>query len=270
MIRACSRSRLRNPAIGSGSVFNPLSLFTAGEQGIWFDPGDLTTLFQDDAGTVPVTTDGQAVALMRDKSGNAHHAAQTVAGSRPIFRTSAGLSWLEFDGVDDFLLTNTVNLTATDEIGVFVGALKLSDATTSLIVESGPLADSNPSFSLFGPSSAGANKFDFRIRGTTTVIASTTNTAFNAPITAVVTGQGDLSTPPTTLRVNGVQAASTVAAPGGGTFGNQPIYIGRRAGISFPFTGNIYSVIIRGAASDALTVARTEGYTAAKSGVTLP
>lgn len=52
----------------SGSRFNPISLFSAGEQGIWLDPSDLTTMFQDRAGTTPVTTPGQTVGLRLDKS----------------------------------------------------------------------------------------------------------------------------------------------------------------------------------------------------------
>jgi hypothetical protein len=52
----------------SGSRFNPISLFSAGEQGFWLEPSDLTTMFQDRAGTTPVTTPGQTVGLRLDKS----------------------------------------------------------------------------------------------------------------------------------------------------------------------------------------------------------
>lgn len=50
--------------------FNPLSWFAAGEQGAWYDPSDLTTLFQDAAGTTPVTLSPmeQPVGFMLDKS----------------------------------------------------------------------------------------------------------------------------------------------------------------------------------------------------------
>jgi hypothetical protein len=51
-----------------GSVFSPANLFSSNEQGAWYDPSDLTTLFQDSAGTTPVTTAGQPVGLMLDKS----------------------------------------------------------------------------------------------------------------------------------------------------------------------------------------------------------
>src|SRR5690554_962627 len=83
--------------------FDPLSLFSNGEQGAWYDPSDLTTLYQDSAGTTPVTADGDPVGRMLDKSGNGNHADQSVAASRPIYRTDGVLHWLEFDGVDDSL-----------------------------------------------------------------------------------------------------------------------------------------------------------------------
>lgn len=47
--------------------FTPISLFSLGEQGAWYDPSDLSTLFQDSAGTTPVTAVGQPVGLMLDK-----------------------------------------------------------------------------------------------------------------------------------------------------------------------------------------------------------
>jgi len=49
-------------------AFNPIDLFAAGEQGAWYDPSDFSTMFQDSAGTTPVTADGQPVGLILDKS----------------------------------------------------------------------------------------------------------------------------------------------------------------------------------------------------------
>jgi hypothetical protein len=65
--------------------FGPASLFSAGQIGGWYDPSDLNTLFQDSAGTTPVTAAGQPVGRILDKSGRGNHATQTTAGSRPIY-----------------------------------------------------------------------------------------------------------------------------------------------------------------------------------------
>jgi hypothetical protein len=43
-------------------------LFADNEQGVWYDPSDMTTMFQDAAGTTPVTAVEQPVGLMLDKS----------------------------------------------------------------------------------------------------------------------------------------------------------------------------------------------------------
>jgi hypothetical protein len=63
--------------------FSPASLFATGEQGAWYDPSDLTTLFQDSAGTTPVTAAGQQVGRINDKSGRGNNATQSTSGQRP-------------------------------------------------------------------------------------------------------------------------------------------------------------------------------------------
>jgi hypothetical protein len=52
----------------SGRALSPASLFSTGAQGVIYDPRDLTTMFQDSAGTTPVTAPGQLVGLRLDKS----------------------------------------------------------------------------------------------------------------------------------------------------------------------------------------------------------
>ena len=88
-------------------TLSPKSIFAGGKQGVWYDPSDKSTLFQDVSGTVPVTKDGDPVALMRDKSGNGNHAVQSVSTSRPVYKTDGILHWLEFDGVDDHFATES-------------------------------------------------------------------------------------------------------------------------------------------------------------------
>ncbi|QZM13672.1 hypothetical protein ABVS_3046 [Acinetobacter lwoffii] len=51
---------------GNTSTFDQqiLKLFANGEQGFFYDPNDLSTMFQDAAGTIPVTEYGQPVGLL--------------------------------------------------------------------------------------------------------------------------------------------------------------------------------------------------------------
>lgn len=51
---------------GFDTLIKPL--FANGEQGFAYDPNDLSTLYQDAAGAIPVTAAGQPVGLMLDKS----------------------------------------------------------------------------------------------------------------------------------------------------------------------------------------------------------
>jgi hypothetical protein len=43
------------------------NLFSSGEPGAWWDPSDMSTLFEDSAGTIPITTVEKPVGLMLDK-----------------------------------------------------------------------------------------------------------------------------------------------------------------------------------------------------------
>jgi hypothetical protein len=62
------RFGMPSPFFDNEAGFSPSSLFSSSQPGVWFDPSDLTTLFQDSAGTTPVTTPGQTVGLILDKS----------------------------------------------------------------------------------------------------------------------------------------------------------------------------------------------------------
>ena len=83
-------------------------LFANGERGVWYDPSDLSTLFQDAAGTLPVTSVEQPVGRMLDKSGRGNHASQTTTTARPILSARYNL------------LSNTV----------FAGAVSGTDSTS--------------------------------------------------------------------------------------------------------------------------------------------
>ena len=97
------RTPTYNPLVGPFG-FTPFDLFASGESGAWIDPSDLSTLFQNSVGTIPVMASGNTVGLVKDKSGNGIDVSQATSTDRPIYISSGGLQWLQADGVDDFLV----------------------------------------------------------------------------------------------------------------------------------------------------------------------
>jgi hypothetical protein len=72
---------------------------------LWLDADDSRTLFSDTSGTTKATTDGTAVALWVDKSGNGNNVSQSTASARPAVKSTFinGRNVLNFDGSNDTL-----------------------------------------------------------------------------------------------------------------------------------------------------------------------
>lgn len=245
----------------------PLALFAGGVVGVWYDPSDLATLFQDTAGTVPVTAAGQSVARINDKSGNGLHATQATVASQPVYQVDGtGRGFLLFDGVDDGLATATATPT-TDKLQVFAGVRKLSDAARGVVAELSVTNSTNAgTFSIEAPGSAAATSYSFRSRGSTAIVGASAS-SFAAPLTSVLTGIGDIANDVTTLRVNGTQAATSATDQGTGNYLAYPIYIGRRGGTSMPYNGRLYGLIVRfGANLSAAQISQTEAWMNLKTG----
>lgn len=67
----------------------------------WFDPSDLSTMYQTDDTSTPVTANNDPVGRRGDKSGNGKHATQAVAANRGLYKTSGGLHYISADGAGD-------------------------------------------------------------------------------------------------------------------------------------------------------------------------
>lgn len=248
-------------------------LFANGEQGFFYDPNDLSTMYQDAAGTVPVTAEGQPVGLVLDKSGRNNHAYQTTSASRPILRKNVltGANYLEFDGSDDFLQTNNIDFTGTDKVSLFAGIRKLSDAVQGVLCElSTSVIHSNNSgaFAVSAPGTATLTTFRPYSKGTVLVNSNAATTA-PAPNSFVGTAKMSISIPKLDVRIDGVDRVFTNEDQGTGTYGNHPLYIGRRGGTVNPFNGHIYGLIgISKLTSDIETLI-IEKELAKRTGVTL-
>lgn len=220
------------------------SLFTGSEQGFAYDFNDLKTMFQDAAGTIPAAV-GQPVARVLDKSGRGNHLSQPVSASRPILRQNATTSayYLEFDGVDDFLVSNaTIDFSAKNEVTLFAGLRKLSDAALGMLAELSPTTiGNNGTFYMTAPNGAAAN-LAMGSKGTTLVSAQTLN-EFAAPISGVFYGYANIATPICSSYFNAGAMRSFTTSQGTGNYGNHLLYVGRRGGTSLPFAGHLYSLV---------------------------
>lgn len=212
---------------GTSKTFDQLikSLFANSEQGFVYDPNDLSTMFQDSAGTVPVTGAGQPVGLIRDKSGRGNHAYQTNSASRPILRQNAitGAYYLEFDGVDDRLVTGSFPSMGSATT-IFVGSY-CSKATTAAIA------------------ARGAVGYLYQMSGTVAVqsvsnpitLAQSGNTVITAKYAASGTG--------VTLKANNLSSTNPNTAERGFRVSN-PLAVGAfDSNGAAPFLGHIYSLI---------------------------
>ena len=175
----------------------------------------------------------------------------------------ASLSYLSFDGIDDFMVTPTIT-PGIDKVQVFAGVRTLSFAAESAIAELGATATSGE----FRLSTLATANYRFSSRGTSFTQANAGG--YVAPIQNILTGIGDISGDTATIRVNGTQAAQSTGDQGTGNYLAYPLYIGRRAGTSLPFNGQLYGLAVRfGSNLDEATIARNEKWMGIKTGVTV-
>ena len=245
---------------GAGSITltgTAIGVYTAGTYSVTTTAGSLTLTV---LGTV-------TQADLRVANNGITQPAYQRVNTATDYATTGFLPYLKFDGVDDSLSTNSISFTSTDKMSVFAGVRKLSDAAYGALAEFSNNADtSSGAFVIWAPI---VSKYQWQSRGTNTSVASTTSTIYNAPVTNTLTSFGDISGDLATLRINGAQVAQNTGDQGTGNYGNYPLYIGRRAGSSFPFNGQLYSMIIVGKAVTAGELSSTETYTASKTGVVL-
>jgi hypothetical protein len=260
-------------SVSAGAApWSPARLFATGEEGAWYDPSDLSTMFQDSAGTTPVTAAGQPVGLILDKSGNGHHASQSTSTARPLLEDDDGVLCLKFDGVDDFLSTAAIDLTGTSKVLAISGTLDTATSLAILYETSANAIGGGAFFCAVDYNAGGVG--DWLVSGNVasgfaTVADQTARAVTTAQMSSVFTsGVGALS-----VVVNGspqtLENTYNPSATSAGNFGNHSLFIGARSGPSLLFNGNIYSLVIAGALYDAATLDAAEAWVAGKTGVTL-
>lgn len=255
------------------NTFDPKSFFSSGAQGAWYDPTDITSMFQDSAGTIAAVVD-QPVGRINDKSGNGNHFTQSTAGARPILRQSGLLSYLDFDGIDDNYATAAGNLNASPKLAVFIG-FKLNSATSAcLFADNASVGPSAGSFRCITNTALGANApadaFIFDGAAQTDLFETTPvappRTVIN---TFLLDYSGVTAADEIIIRENGVVQALSVQAAGPCAtvnFANSPFIMGQWGGVLF-FPGRFFGLIAVGGGATAAQISAAESYMALRSGI---
>jgi hypothetical protein len=141
----------------------------------------------------------------------------------------------------------------TDKMTVMAGVRKNSDASRGIVAE---LGTGNGRFVLEAPDFSVTSVYRFSSVGT--AAGNAVASGFAAPITTVITGQGNIGGDVTQIRANGAIAQTDSTDQGTGNYANAAISIGQRIGNSFRFNGLIYTLIVRGATTPTGTIADFE------------
>jgi hypothetical protein len=152
---------------------------------------------------------------------------------------------LQPDGVDDGLITPSIDFSGTNKITGFSATIKLNDAASGTIYEFGQSGLTTSLLRLLAPRTALAANYSVGA-ATASTFAEATASGFASPHSAVIRAFADSSVPSTQIAVNGSSAVSSSASIGAGNFGNHTITIGYRAGNTNYFNGQIFGIAIVG------------------------
>ena len=217
---------------------------------VWFDISDLSTLFQDTAGTVPVTTVGDPVGRINDKSGNGKNATQAIAGKRPTLQVDIyGEYYLQFDGVDDVLSTGNIDFSTTNNVYIFTYVGKGVNAASAKVMVSHAkffVADTNTGI---------------RYSSSGTVAASNNYLpVVSAPFTRLLSANFSIPAPHVIVYENGSEILNHTDTQGTGNYTNAPIHLGASSGTSLFSDFRLYSLIIRKKESSLSEINSVTGY----------
>lgn len=253
-------------------IVNPASLFPA--QGYILNPSDISTMWQDSAGTTPVTAAGNPVGRIIDVSGNGYIFTQATAANRPTYQISAttGAGCLRFDGVNDYLSsTATVNLSSGTKLFTAIGMSRNSGGSQRIPIFGGYGAVSG-GFTVYAPV-GNDDSVGVAVRGT----ANGYQTQLFGPgvVLATHTGTWDMTVATIagaiTSRINGRNYNYTAGGSNPGTAAggsNLTNFIGASSVPSAYFSGDIYGVVVRCASVQVTGTERTgvENYLNTKAG----
>jgi len=227
------------------------------------DASDLSTLFTDAAGTIPVTTSGDDVGAWRNKAAGAHLFAQATAANKPHW-TSGSLPYLDFNGASPHRLDATVDLSATNAVTMVVG-IEIDLATDRTI-----LNHNGTTLPYFHLVHTGVGNAVLTSGGAGGTARASTLSAGVAPQKYVISGACRIaSTPLAQVYVNNTAGPATASSQGSGNYANATLRIGQRGTGINPWDGKIWTIAMFSEVLSAEDLTLVRDWTASKAGVSL-
>ena len=237
--------------VWAGNIEAPSLQFITAARGFALDAGNISTLWQDVAGTVPVTAAGQAVARVDDVSGKGNHALQATVAAQPLYQVDAfGNGYLQFDGVDDQLVVAALDLSTELQATLLLAARRDSPSQTDIILEQGASFTALPGAFMVNLTASNQLRFNVaQAAGNSTLgyaVTSPSDTSWVASARIVPSGPAIEDTVqnlrigrdnPTTAYLGVVDPVATLAAG--------DVFIGARSGPANPFAGRLYGAAVR-------------------------
>lgn len=212
----------------------------AGTTGFVLDPQDLSTMFQDAAGTIPVTAVGQPVGRINGKWGTAVEIwSQPTAAARPVLGTDI----LQYDGVDDFL-QNSPNNIFRNVPAMFVCMNAMMNVSGSTERAFFHISNTTSGGFRFTPRSRASGELNFNsARVATATLAATAAGSLVDGVDRVISMLADYTTGGRCRAwLDGVLSADVASVDAGALTDNTDSLIGRIMRMntaSFPGSGNI-------------------------------
>jgi len=251
----------------TAGAFNPLD--DAGLM-LWIDPSTLSTLWQDTGASTAVAADADPVDLAQDRSSNARNLVGAGSTARPLYKTSGGLSWLDFDGSNDYLYRTSAFAYAAGACSIFIGYYSASTSPNTFIITEGSTSTTTPVYCpAIASNSVGAELGAFyRTDGNYTVINSATEMGVINNSTAHVVSITDSGSSFKTY-VDGTLDTTTAYTRATTTLNSFSLGALRRTSVSFYRACRIYQLLIVNRVVSDSDRALYQQFVASKCGVTL-
>lgn len=244
---------------GVGSSFSPASLFGASDKGLWYDPSDTSTLFQDSAGTTAAATAGDPIGKLLDKSGKGNHATQPTAGNRPTRGSIGSLAAVNHAALGALITPAIFDATFNNAMTVFMVIKRGAPHTDNRLV----IGRTSPSFWI------GSNGSNEVTDLTTGMSGDGLKTLAIDGVVALTVGTAQFSMGLdrfwyTYGRNADAHLRTSTALTGNLGFTGNTLFLGGQSSTTFLWPGHIGEIIILNREVTAVEYARTVRYLTAK------